>query len=128
MAVPPSPNHVFNFHEDEPYDFDDFNFEFEEDPQEESEEEPEEDPEEELEEALEIEVDDKADWDEKLNEPELIFPYEEVGFPKPPPPESSDSEKEMIAEEMVQDGVVGVRPGQATDVLAVYEEFQPRKP
>ncbi|GKB63201.1 hypothetical protein Tco_0919387, partial [Tanacetum coccineum] len=58
-------------------------------------EDPEEEPEEEPEEASKMEVDDEADWDEEMNEPELIFPYEEVGSPKPPPPESFDSETEM---------------------------------
>ncbi|GJZ23942.1 hypothetical protein Tco_0561401, partial [Tanacetum coccineum] len=100
MAAPPSPNHVFNFSADEPHDFDDSNLEFEEDPQEEFEvdpqedleEEPKEDPKEEPEEALDMEVDDEANWDEEMNEPHLIFPYEEVGSPKPPHPKSSDSE------------------------------------
>ncbi|GKB41266.1 putative reverse transcriptase domain-containing protein [Tanacetum coccineum] len=118
MAASPSPNHVFNFSSDEPHDFDDSDLAFEEDPQEEFE----------------------------MNEPHLIFPYEEVGSPKPPPPESSDSEIEMttegdhvqrvacseggtrgnsceehkVEERMVQAGVVGVRPGEAIDVLAVY--------
>ncbi|GKD92947.1 hypothetical protein Tco_1372784 [Tanacetum coccineum] len=54
-------------------------------------------PEEEPEEASEMEVNDEADWDEEMNEPELIFPYGEVGSPKPLPPESSDFEKEMTA-------------------------------
>ncbi|GKC43828.1 hypothetical protein Tco_1061550 [Tanacetum coccineum] len=54
-----------------------------------------EEPEEEPEEASKMEVDDEADWDEEMNEPELIFPYGEVGSPKPPPSESSDSETEM---------------------------------
>ncbi|GKE40672.1 hypothetical protein Tco_1464077, partial [Tanacetum coccineum] len=45
-----------------------------------------------------MEVDNEADWDEEMNEPELIFPYGEVGSPKPPPPESSDSETEMTDE------------------------------
>ncbi|GJY02069.1 hypothetical protein Tco_0360221 [Tanacetum coccineum] len=105
MAAPPSPNHVFNFSADEPHDFDDSDLEFEEDPQEEfevdpqedPEEEPEEDPEKEPEEDSEMEVDDEANWDEEMNEPHLNFPYEEVGSPKPPPPESSDSETEMTA-------------------------------
>ncbi|GKC47849.1 hypothetical protein Tco_1065571 [Tanacetum coccineum] len=184
MAVPPSPNHVFNFSADEPHDFDDSDLEFEADPQEEFEvdpqedleEEPKEDPKEEPWEALDIEVDDEANWDEEMNEPHLIFPYEEVGSPKPPPPKSSDSKAEMTAEgdhvqrvvregtrveniklkreleavgisntllymgqeqtdrelyrlkawtydfydEMVQAGFVGVKPGEAIDVLAVY--------
>ncbi|GKD40071.1 hypothetical protein Tco_1260278 [Tanacetum coccineum] len=153
MAAPPSPNHVFK---DEPHDFDDPDLDFEEDPQKEFEEDPEkepkEDPDEEPKKASEMEVDDEANWDEEMNESDLIFfPYEEVGSPKPPPPESSDSETEMTAEgdhvqrvaregtrveactydfykEMVQAGVVGVRPGEAIDVLAVYGESQPPKP
>nr|GEV24567.1 hypothetical protein [Tanacetum cinerariifolium] len=111
--------------------------EFMVDPQEDPEEEPEEHLEEVPEEASEMKVDDEANWDEEMNEPHLIFPYEEVGSPKPPPPESFDSEMEMtdegdhvqwhkrklmawtydFYEEMVQAGVVGVRPGEAIDVL-----------
>nr|GEY15908.1 hypothetical protein [Tanacetum cinerariifolium] len=51
--------------------------EFEEDPH----EEPEEDHEEEPEEVLELEVDDEADWDEKMNEHELIFPIRKWALP-----------------------------------------------
>ncbi|GJR16273.1 hypothetical protein Tco_0798925 [Tanacetum coccineum] len=107
MITPPSPNHVFNFSVDESHDFDDSNLDFEEDPQKEFEEDPQEDPEKEPKEepneepkkASEMEVDDEANWDEEMNESDLIFfPYEEVGSPKPPPPESSDSETEMTAE------------------------------
>ncbi|GKC08753.1 hypothetical protein Tco_1000363 [Tanacetum coccineum] len=150
MIAPPSPNHVFNFSVDEPHDFDDPDLDFEEDPQKEFEEDPEKEP--------------KEDPDE---EPKKASEMEEVGSPKPPPPESSDSETEMTAEgdhvqrvtregtrveyiklkrerereierelvctydfykEMVQAGVVGVRPGEAIDVLAVYGESQPPKP
>ncbi|GKE25484.1 hypothetical protein Tco_1440868 [Tanacetum coccineum] len=72
MAAPPSPNHVFDFSEDDPgfyaEEFEDSDLEFEEDPQEE---------------------------DEEMNEHVLIFPYEGAGSPKPPPPESFDYETEM---------------------------------
>ncbi|GKA25423.1 putative reverse transcriptase domain-containing protein [Tanacetum coccineum] len=74
MAASPSPNH--------------------EDPK----EEPEEDPEKEPEEASKKEDDDEADWDKEMNEPELIFPYVEVGSPKPPSPESSESKTQMTVE------------------------------
>ncbi|GJT25633.1 hypothetical protein Tco_0895570 [Tanacetum coccineum] len=97
--------------------------EVKEDPQDDPKEEPEEDPKEEPEEALEMEVHDEADWDEEMNDPELIFPYEVVGSPYPPPLESSNSEPEMDVA-----GVVGVRPSEAIDVLAVYGESQPPKP
>ncbi|GKD99207.1 hypothetical protein Tco_1383104 [Tanacetum coccineum] len=83
MAMPTSPNHVFNFPANEPHDFDDSGLEFEEDPQEEFEEDPqeelEEDHEKEPKEASELEVDDEADWDEEMNEPELIFPWNSCG-------------------------------------------------
>ncbi|GKG52889.1 hypothetical protein Tco_0550001, partial [Tanacetum coccineum] len=45
-----------------------------------------------------MEVDDEAYWDEDMNEPVLIFPYEGAGSPKPPPPESFDYETEMTTE------------------------------
>ncbi|GJX85604.1 putative reverse transcriptase domain-containing protein [Tanacetum coccineum] len=89
------------------------------DPEGDSEEEPDEDPEEEPEEAQEM------DWEDEMNEPELIFPYEVVGSPYPPPPESSDSKLEM---DIMGAGVVGVRPSEAIDVLAVHGESQPFKP
>ncbi|GJV77674.1 hypothetical protein Tco_1509258 [Tanacetum coccineum] len=77
MAMPTSPNHVFNFPANEPHDFDDSDLEFEEDPQEEFEE----DPQGELEE------------DHEKSQRRL-----QMGSPKPPPPESSDSETKMTAE------------------------------
>nr|GEW65260.1 hypothetical protein [Tanacetum cinerariifolium] len=78
MDAPPSPNHVFNFHEAE----------FEEDPQEEPEEEFEEDPEEDPEEGPEAEAGDDV--------PPLATPS--VGSPITPPPLSeSSSDTEDIA-------------------------------
>ncbi|GJR83844.1 hypothetical protein Tco_0154629 [Tanacetum coccineum] len=91
MAEPQSPNHVFDFPKDDPALNEE---EFEAEP----EEDPEKDPEEEPEEAQEMDVDVEVVLNDEMNEPELIFPYEGVGSPDPPPLESdtsSDSEPEI---------------------------------
>ncbi|GJS42693.1 hypothetical protein Tco_0567736 [Tanacetum coccineum] len=120
-----------------------------EDPQEEPEEEPKEDkPKEEPKEAHQIDFDFGL-WDEEENMSELIFPYQEVGSPYPPPPVSPNTEPEMditgdhaqrrdlrkmtnwahgFSEAMLRIGAVGDRPSEVTDVLAVYGESQPPKP
>ncbi|GJU83071.1 hypothetical protein Tco_1285436 [Tanacetum coccineum] len=96
-------------------------------------------------------------WDEEENEPELIFPYEAMGSPYPPPPVSPNSELEMdvtgdrarrvaqeesvwaqrwheeavrarAVEEAVRARVDEERPSEAIVVLAVCGEFQPLKP
>ncbi|GJX61762.1 hypothetical protein Tco_0294662 [Tanacetum coccineum] len=109
MAHPLSPDHVANFPKVEPaqpklapgvpdlaplppdhvFDFPNGN------PDEDSEEDPEEEPEEE--EPEEMDMDMEVDSDDEMNDPELIFPYEAMGSPYPPPPKSntsSDSEPE----------------------------------
>ncbi|GJR23017.1 hypothetical protein Tco_0971544 [Tanacetum coccineum] len=82
MDAPPSPNHVFNFPEEE----------FEEDPQEEPEEEFEEDPNEEL----EVEAEEDA--------PLTVTPP--VGSPITPPPLSESSSDTEVAAPIVADGAL----------------------
>ncbi|GJX56143.1 hypothetical protein Tco_0286040 [Tanacetum coccineum] len=84
MFEPLSPNHVFDFSKDDQTLNEE---EFEAEPEEDLEE----DPKEESEEAQEMDVDVEVESDDKMNEPELIFPYEGVGSHNPPPPESDTS-------------------------------------
>nr|GEV91458.1 putative reverse transcriptase domain-containing protein [Tanacetum cinerariifolium] len=77
--APPSPDHLFNFHNEIPEEEEYLKEE------EDSQEDPEEEPQEELEEQEqeEMEMDDEMDDDND----ELVFPYEAPGSPCPPPPE-----------------------------------------
>ncbi|GJV52380.1 putative reverse transcriptase domain-containing protein [Tanacetum coccineum] len=86
MDAPPSPNHVFNFPEEE----------FEEDPQEELEEEFEEDPKEDPEEELEVEAEEDA--------PLAATPP--VGSPITPPPLSESSSDTEAPAPIVTDGAL----------------------
>ncbi|GJX17351.1 hypothetical protein Tco_0218183 [Tanacetum coccineum] len=90
MDAPPTPNHVFNYPEDDPTIDKE---EFEEDPHEDPKEEPEE---EEPEEAQHMDFDFGLwDEDEEEDEAKLIFLYEAEGSPYPPPPASPDVECEI---------------------------------
>ncbi|GJY36926.1 putative reverse transcriptase domain-containing protein, partial [Tanacetum coccineum] len=90
MDAPPSPNHVFNFPEEE----------FEEDPQEEPEEEFEEDPEEDPEEEPEVEAEEDV--------PLAATPP--VGSPITPPPLSESSSDTEAPAPIVADGALEVPP------------------
>ncbi|GJW66471.1 hypothetical protein Tco_0120895 [Tanacetum coccineum] len=79
--TPLSPNHVFDF--------------LNENPNEDSEEDSEEEPEEEELEEIDMDMDMGVDSDDEMDGPELIFPYKEMDSPNLSPPEldtSSDSE------------------------------------
>ncbi|GKC99001.1 hypothetical protein Tco_1169276 [Tanacetum coccineum] len=95
MGAPPSPNHVFNFPEDE---------EFKEDPQEEPEEEFEEDPKEDHEEELEAEAEEDAP-------PVATLP---VGCPITLPPLSESSSDTEAAAPIVASGALEMPPTGST--------------
>ncbi|GJY86194.1 hypothetical protein Tco_0500220 [Tanacetum coccineum] len=94
MDAPPSPNHVFNFPEEE----------FEEDPQEEPEEEFEEDPEEDPEEEPEVEAEEDV--------PLAATPP--VGSPITPPPLYESSSDTEAPAPIVADGALEVPPAGST--------------
>ncbi|GKC71823.1 putative reverse transcriptase domain-containing protein [Tanacetum coccineum] len=145
MVASPSLNHVFNFPSNEPHDFDDSDLKFEEDPQEEFKEDPQEDPKEEPEEEPETKMTiegghvqrvaregtrvENVKLKRELEAAEISNTLLRIGLER--------TERELYRlrawtydfnKEMVQTGVVVVRPGEAIDVLAVYGEYQPSKP
>ncbi|GJU24556.1 hypothetical protein Tco_1163177 [Tanacetum coccineum] len=123
MAAPPSPNHVFNFSADEPHDFDDSDLAFEEDPQEEFEVDPQEDPEEKRtlkknRRRLQI----RRGWHVQRVAQEGTH-VKNIKLKR----ELEAAKISNTLLQMVQAGLLGVRPGEAIDVLAVSASQAPRR-
>ncbi|GJY86195.1 putative reverse transcriptase domain-containing protein [Tanacetum coccineum] len=108
MDAPPSPNHVFNFPEEE----------FEEDPQEEPEEEFEEDPEEDPEEEPEVEAEEDV--------PLAATPP--VGSPITPPPLYESSSDTEAPAPIVADGALEVPPAGSTYEVGGPSSISPFPP